>query len=133
VSDEDDLGPIYTDLDDVEADITEWHDREWLDIQTRDAKSIWLVLAKVTEELGELNGAITKLYEQRTNYERAIARYARIGLQRARNSLTRLEMNGFIRIKSKTKGRTRYGITQKGRYRALQAHWEEGDEIKGRP
>jgi predicted transcriptional regulator len=67
------------------------------------------------------------------DYERAIARYARIGLQRARNSLTRLEMNGFIRIKSKTKGRTRYGITQKGRYRALQAHWEEGDEIKGRP
>lgn len=56
-----------TKLDDVAAQIIEWHDREWRNIEDNTAKTIEQVLNKLVEEVGELIGANTKHQERRVD------------------------------------------------------------------
>lgn len=47
--------------------VRQWHDREWFDVATGQPKTIPQILNKLTEEVGELNAAITKWHERRTD------------------------------------------------------------------
>lgn len=62
-----------------QANIVEWHDREWFDRRTGHPKTEEQIANKLAEECGETVGAIVKMCEGRPDYMDGLAARDEIG------------------------------------------------------